>query len=193
MKRTSLARKTPLKASKGFSKAKSSLSRKKPAKRKNSPSKTKPIDRTPIPKWFQSIKPGAHGNTPTQKRYWKLISDFVRQRDFNKYNGKCVSCKIHLQHWKDGDAAHFKRYSVCNSYFKFNPANIALSCKGCNRNDDGVVGHHFGKSLEKRYGKDHIDWIEKENKKYQGMKIENAELIRLAEKLVEDNPWFIVP
>jgi hypothetical protein len=190
-----LARKTALKASKGFSKTKSSLSRKNPAKRKNSLSKTKPIDRTAIPAWFRSLKLGTHGNNPTQKRFWTLISAFTRQRDYKKY-GRCVSCEARLSRWQDYHGGHYKPYGASNSYAKYSLLNVHAQCPGCNmalKHSDATVGHAFAKTLVKRYGEDHLDKIEQENNLHRGKKMENAELIRLAEKLVEDNPWFIIP
>lgn len=142
------------------------------------------------PAWFTKIKLGSHGNNVAQKRYWRFISCFVRQRDFRDQKGCCVSCPSILKRWQDGDAAHFKRYSVCNSYFKFNPDNIALSCKNCNRNDDGVVGHAFGEELKRRYGKDHLEWIEEENNKFRGKKLETHKIVEEIEKLMAENPWF---
>lgn len=188
MKRTPLKRKSSLKARTPLKRSKSPAKASKGTKATKVPNKGyKP------PSWFMSIPLGSHGNNPTQKRYWKVISNFVRQRDFNKYNGRCVSCKVKLERWQDGDAAHFKKYSVCNSYFKFHPDNIALSCKMCNQREDGVVGYNFGKELERRYGDKHIAWIEKENEKYRGQKLENHEIVARVEKLLEENPWFVLP
>jgi len=180
LKRTGFKKRTPLKA-------------KTPLKSRKLASKRKTKKKGYIvPPWFKSIPTGSHGNTPTQKRYWKVISNYVRQRDFNKY-GKCVSCHRHMETWQEGDAAHFRRYSTCNSYFKFHPDNIALSCKNCNRNDDGVVGHSFGETLKKRYGDKHLKWIEKENLKHRGQKLEDHVIVEIVEKLLDENEWFVLP
>jgi hypothetical protein len=146
-----------------------------------------------IPQWFRSIPLGSHGNSPTQKRYWKVISDFVRQRDFNKYKGRCVSCGKRLEQWQDGQGAHYRRYATCNSYFKFHPDNVALSCAYCNQNEDGVIGHAFAEELKRRYGEKHLDWIEKENNKWRGVKLEDHIMVERVEKLLEENPWFVLP
>jgi len=138
------------------------------------------------PKWFTRLKPGSHGNTPAQKKYWKVISDTYREADFNKYGGKCVSCGKVLEDWRDGDLAHFKRYSVCNSWFKFQRENLALSCKGCNRNDDGIVGHAFGEELKRRYHTGIIEWIEATNEAFRGQKMEVWEIVDKVEKLRPD-------
>lgn len=154
-------------------------------------SKTKRVvdkSRTPkrgfqIPAWFMSIKPGAHGNSPAQKRLWKLTSDTYRKQDFEAYGGKCVSCPTRLERWEDGQLAHFKAWSVCNSYFKYERKNLAFSCPNCNRLSDGVVGANFAKELQHRHGKHILDWIETENLKYRGQKLEAHELVARAEQI----------
>ncbi len=135
------------------------------------------------PKWFMSIPYGSHGNTPTQKRLWWVISQKYREDDFKKYRGKCVSCDRVLADWKDGDLAHFKKYSVCNSWFKFERKNLALSCKKCNSRDDGVVGHAFGEELKRRYGAYIIDWIQKTNICFHGQKIEDWKIVEMVERI----------
>lgn len=156
-------------------------------------SKTKRVidkSRTPkrgftAPAWFMAIKVGSHGNTPAQKRLWKLTSDTYRRADYEKYGGKCVSCSQHLDRWQDGHLAHFKAWSVCNSWFKFERKNLALSCAGCNRLDDGIVSYNFAKELQRRHGKNIIEWIETENLKYRGIKLEIAEIVVHAEQLTK--------
>lgn len=168
--------------------------RKTPLRRKSTKKRVIDKSRTKVayrpPDWFMKIKLGSHGNNAAQKRFWRVISCFVRQRDFREQKGCCVSCEKQLSRWQDGDAAHFKRYAVCNSYFKFNPDNIALSCKNCNKNDDGVVGHAFGEELKRRYGNKHLLWIEEENLKQKNKKIETPKIVEEIEKLLEENPWF---
>lgn len=150
-------------------------------KRKSSPSKG-----YQAPKWFTKLKAGSHGSNAAQKKYWKVVSDTYREEDWNRYNGRCVSCHKTLEHWKDGDLAHFKRYAVCNSWFKFERKNLALSCKGCNRNDDGIVGHAFGEELKRRWGEDVIEWIEQENLKYRGQKLETWQIVDKVARLRPD-------
>ena len=146
-----------------------------------------------VPDWFRSIPLGSHGSNPTQKKYWKVVSNFVRQRDFKKYHGKCVSCSLRLPSWDAGQAAHYKAYSVCNSFFKYEVSQIAFSCPSCNHRADGVVGHAFAEELKRRYGENHLEWIEKENLKYHGVKMEDWEIVSRVEKLLEENPWFVLP
>jgi hypothetical protein len=138
------------------------------------------------PKWFTSLPAGSHGNTPAQKKAWKAISQLVRRRDFEQYGGKCVSCPTRLSDWREGDCGHYKAWSVCHGFFKYEVSNLALQCKGCNRLSDGTVGTRFGIELQRRYGKSHLDWLEKENEKHRGEKLEEWLLVELTAKLRPD-------
>lgn len=129
------------------------------------------------PKWFTSLKPGSHGSTPAQKKYWKVVSDTYRKEDFERYGGKCVSCPTRLERWEDGQLAHYKAWSVCNAWFKYERKNLALSCPNCNRLSDGIVGHNFGEELKRRHGDKILDWIQSENEKYRSQKMEVWEIV----------------
>lgn len=136
-----------------------------------------------VPSWFKQITPGSHGNTPSQKRLWRVVSEYVRQRDWNRYKC-CTVCSTYLPDWKDGDCGHYRAWSVSNGFFKYELTNLALLCKSCNRLSDGVIGHKFGEALKRRYGQDHLAWIEEENKKHHGEKMEEWDLVALAEKII---------
>jgi len=136
------------------------------------------------PKWFNSIKLGSHGSTPAQKKYWTAVREKYLQEDFIKFHGKCVTCDKHLDTWKDGQLAHYKAWSVCNSWFKYERKNLRLSCANCNRLSDGVIGKRFADELVKQYGPDHLEWIEQENLKYRGQKMEVWEIVERVEKLL---------
>lgn len=139
-----------------------------------------------VPKWFKSLPLGSHGSSPAQKKYWKVVSDTYRKEDFEKYGGKCVSCETTLERWQDGQLAHFKAWSVCNSWFKFERKNLALSCPNCNRLSDGMVGLKFAQELQRRHGDDILEWIETENLKYRGQKLEVSECVDKLSQLRPD-------
>jgi hypothetical protein len=128
-----------------------------------------------VPAWFTAIKPGSHGSTPTQKRYWRVVSEYVRQRDFDLY-GTCVSCPYHFQSWEEAQAGHWLPYSICNSYYKFDPTfNIAAQCSSCNmalRRSGAHVGHAMGEELKRRHGDHILEQIRKDNLSYKGKRIE---------------------
>lgn len=135
------------------------------------------------PQWLKPIPDGSHGSGPIQKKVWKLVSDVVRIRDWYKYGGRCVSCNRVLQSWKDGQAAHYIGYTSCNNIFKWNIVNLALSCAICNKLSDGPVGYNFGLSLKRRGI--NIRGLHEQNKKLQGGKIYEADLLEYAKKLLE--------
>jgi len=184
MKRTALKRKTPLKPRKPLRGAKHPLGASKPKKTAISTKTTKKGYK--CPKWFSSIKAGSHGNTPAQKKHWRVVSETYRKEDFDKYHGKCVSCETRLERWEDGQLAHFKAWSVCNSWFKYERKNLALSCPNCNRLSDGMVGLKFARELQKRHGENILDWIDRENLKYRSIKMEVWEHVDKVAKLRPD-------
>jgi len=130
------------------------------------------------------IPAGSHGSNPVQKRLWKLTSDFVRICDFETH-GACASCCNRMESWQDGHCGHYKAWSVCNNYFKYDRMNLSLQCPNCNRLSDGVVGTRFGMTLRKRHGDGHLDNIESKNKSYQGGRFESMKLVDMARELVE--------
>lgn len=138
------------------------------------------------PKWFNKLKQGSHGATPAQKKYWKVVSDTYRKEDFEKYGGKCVTCRTRLERWEDGQLAHYRAWSVCHGFFKYERKNLALSCPNCNRLNDGVIGTRFGKELKRRHGEHILDWIETENEKHRGEKMEVWEIVNRVEQLRPD-------
>lgn len=189
MKRTPLARKSGFKQ-----KTLAEVQAKQAAKRSKMPqdkSKKTRATKSPSkgykpPKWFTAIKAGSHGNTPAQKKYWKVVSEHVRKSDFDKYSGKCVSCNTVLSDWREGDCAHWRAWSLCNAWMKYELKNLALSCKGCNRASDGAIGYHFGEELKRRHGDNILSWIESENEKYRGQKMEVWEIVDKVSQLRPD-------
>lgn len=136
-----------------------------------------------VPEWFKSIKLGSHGSSPTQKKLWTVVREKYLQEDFIQFQGKCVTCETRFERWQDAQLAHYKAWSVCNSFFKFERKNLRASCSNCNRLSDGVIGKRFADALIAQYGQDHLDWIETENLKYRGQKLEEYILVEMAEKI----------
>ena len=128
------------------------------------------------PKWFTRIPLGSHGSTPAQKRLWWVVSRKVRQDDWKEWP-YCRACEFPIEDWTKAQAGHFKRYSICHSWFKFEPKNITLIHAGCNTRDDGADYYRIGEHLIAKYGKNHLKWIEEENKKYSGQKMQEWEIV----------------
>jgi hypothetical protein len=135
------------------------------------------------PAWFMAITPGSHGSTPYQKRYWRVVSEYVRKRDFEKY-GTCVSCGFHFERWQDSQAGHWLPYAVCNAWYKFDSEfNIAGQCSGCNRSlhrSGAHVGHAMGEELKRRHGDGVLERIKHDNELYRGQKLEVPEMVAKA-------------
>lgn len=159
---------------------------KKPKKNKVSKERrTKPIYRYEVPDWFKALPAtGAHGSCADQKRLWKLVSEYVRERDFKQY-GYCAVCKRFFTHWSEGQAGHFKAWSVCKSMFKFDVHNLASICAGCNSFGDDSTGHKFGEEMNHRWGVGHTAWIEQENLRHSNEKMELPLLIAYAEEILK--------
>ena len=152
-------------------------------KAKKQPKRKPKAEPYKVPRWFSKLPAGSHGSTPSQKKAWKVVSDYVRQRDFTKYAGKCVSCFRRLDRWQDGQAAHYRPWSTCNGLAKFNIKNLALSCAICNYGSGADVGYAFGNELVNRYGYEIFHEIELDNNEHKGKKIEEYELVEMVARL----------
>lgn len=100
--------------------------------------------------WIKAIPISqAHGSGNLQKKLWRLVSDFVRIRDWHKY-GYCVATNQRIDHWKEGQAGHYKSYSVCRGMFKFDEENIHMQSAASNGWGGMDIGYSFGEELKRR-------------------------------------------
>lgn len=183
MKRTTPLKKGTKTLTRSGFKTKTALSAKKRTKRQIDPLKvTKKGYR--VPAWFKALKPGSHGQTLEQKKYWKVVTDTYRKEEFEKYKGKCVSCEYRLERWEDGQLAHYKAWSNCYGFFKYERKNMAFSCSRCNQNNDGFIAESFKQELKRRYGEDIIEWIDAENKRHMNTKMEKWEIVHRTANLL---------
>lgn len=130
--------------------------------------KTKKVKKTKsLPKWILAIPISTgHGSGKLQKKLWRLTSDFVRIRDWHKYGKRCVATGTLIERWKDGDAGHYKSYSVCNGMFKFDEMNIHMQSPRSNAWGGMEIGHNFAEELCRRYGENAVWGIECDNRLY---------------------------
>jgi hypothetical protein len=135
-----------------------------------------------VPAWFNAIPLGSHGSNPAQKRLWKVCSDTYRLEDWTE-DPRCRACGTELESWKDGHLGHFKKYSLCNSWFKFDRMNLSLICPACNYLDDGPTLFAFGNYLCDKYGPNHIARIEIENEAQRGKKMEVWEIVAKVQEI----------
>ena len=119
------------------------------------------------PKWISPIPQGCHGSSIVQKKYWKVVSDYVRIRDYFLY-ATCISCSRRFSSWQEGQAGHYKAWGSCRGYSKYDTKNIFLQCTICNssgsvqfvsKKDSNVTGGNFKDAIRARHGKKRIDFI----------------------------------
>lgn len=84
---------------------------------------------------------------------WTIFSRYTRKRDFQLYDGQCVSCRRRLDDWKDGDAGHYVSVTRGNALTMWHEQNVNLQCKRCNNPDwspDSSIP--YGIEVDRRYG-----------------------------------------
>lgn len=114
--------------------------------------------------WLKAIPEStSHGSDTLQKRLWRVTSDYVRLRDWYTWNKECIATQQAIRHWSEGDAGHWKSYSVCRGLFKFDPLNIHLQSKTSNGWGGQEIGHQFGENMKKRYGEDILEKLTRLN------------------------------
>lgn len=141
--------------------------------------------RSPLkPRWLTQVPQGSHGASIYQRKLWKVTSDYVRIRDFYIY-GACISCQRRMNSWKEGQAGHYKAYSVCRGYSKWDLDNIFMQCSTCNTAYDGnVVGRMFAEGIVERCGKERLETLERFGSKPLE-KLDNLVIIGLTHELIK--------
>jgi len=110
--------------------------------------------------FISKIPQGTHGSNKYQKKLWKIVSDYVRIRDWYDY-GNCIACSQKILHWQNGQAGHYRAWSVCRGYTKFDDVNIFLECASCNTGyDSNAIGVNFKNGIIKKYGKDRLEILD---------------------------------
>lgn len=156
------------------------------------------------PRWVKTIPQGSHGSFIFQKKLWKTVSDYVRILDFYAF-GSCISCGRKFQSWQESDAGHYKSFSSCRGYSKFDTRNIFAQCKICNSvgsssfvsaKDTNVIGGNFKDNIRSRFGEERIKFIESLDS-YPTEKMEEwkcvdkmREIILLMDTLPEKPPYY---
>lgn len=119
--------------------------------------KNKPI----IPKWLYKIpQSNSHGSTVIQKKYWRVVSDYVRIKG---YKMGCIVCgRLSTIGWEYFQAGHYKSWASCRGYSKWDVMNIFCQCGFCNTGFNGnEVGAKFKENIIKLHGQERMDYIDK--------------------------------
>lgn len=147
--------------------------------------------------WIKQVPPSpSHGSTTLQKRFWKLTSDFVRIRDFEKY-GTCIACGKRFDSWQESQAGHYKSWASCRGFSKWDVKNIFGECAYCNTGFNGnEVGANFKEGIIKRYGEERMVFIN-ELAKHPVEKldewriVEQMEALRLEFNTLKEKPTYL--
>lgn len=99
------------------------------------------------------------GKDTLSKKAWVITSAYIRLRDFIKY-GCCVSCKVRITDWREGDPAHYHSFAGNGALSGFHEMNIHLSCKYCNAWRGAAAGHEMATELKQRYGEDILNTLQ---------------------------------
>jgi len=91
-----------------------------------------------------------------------------------------------MESWRDAQLGHWLRYSLCNSWYKYERINLAAICAGCNMKDDAITLKRLGEELQRRHGFDALDVIEIENQLLSGGKMETWQIVDYAARLRPD-------
>lgn len=92
-------------------------------------------------------------NSRLKKKLWKLVSEYVRRRDF----GVCFTCGA-KKHWRQMQAGHFIPKKICGADLYFDERNIHCQCFRCNINLGGN-GAIYAQNMRKRYGDEFVNEI----------------------------------
>ena len=138
--------------------------------------KKKPI----IPLWIKAIpESDGHGSGTYQKRLWRLISDYVRIRDWYSFDKRCVATGNKIKHWSEGQAGHYKPFTVCWGMYKFDPDNIHMQSAHSNAWGGADDGYGYGLELQRRYGEDYLTLIDEDNLLHKGEQITQTKVVEM--------------
>lgn len=118
-------------------------------------------------------------------KYWTLLSEYVRKRDFIKY-GKCITCGKKVNDWRELQAGHFAPASNCGFGLLFDTDNVHGECPYDNGFNEGHL-IHYKTNLIKRYGEEFVSKLESRynNSRYKGITTKEWSKSEYEEKIIE--------
>lgn len=136
--------------------------------------------------WIRAIPPShAHGSGTLQQRLWRLVSDYVRLRDWHQFEGKCIATGKYIPHWTQGNAGHFKAYSKCNGIYKFDVRNIHLQAASSNVWGTMDDWFSYAEELQRRHGITKI-MIDAENQRTSLKSLSTENIVNQMKRLLAD-------
>lgn len=111
--------------------------------------------RTKISIWREWLVPdGAyHRYEGLRGIYWYWLSRDVRKKEWEKYNGLCLTCLEQVDDWRNGQCGHVIASHGCGEFLRFNRINLSLQHDYCNNpritpNASALNAIHY----DQRYG-----------------------------------------
>lgn len=110
----------------------------------------------------------------TDKKLWKVFSEYIRRRyaDDSGYC-KCITCGV-VKHWKEMDAGH----GIGRQHWgvRYNERNVHPQCKKCNGFDGGRMDA-YKEAVNKMYGSQTWDLMLLASKKASKMSQSEIDLL----------------
>ena len=69
---------------------------------------------------------------PLRSIYWYWLSRDVRKSEWEKWDGKCLTCLVPLATWEEGQCGHVVASSVCGEFLRFDRRNLTIQHGKCN-------------------------------------------------------------
>lgn len=110
--------------------------------------------------YYTKIGPSKGRYHGVKDKAWTILSDYVRCRDWIIYK-TCISSNKPIGHWRDADAGHFYTMAGHGAYLGFNDMNIHMQSSIDNKLGSAHSGAIYRDNLEKRYGKELLEYLEK--------------------------------
>lgn len=64
--------------------------------------------------------------------YWYWLSREVRKEEWEKWEGKCLTCLVPLETWQEGQCGHVVPSSMCGEFLRLNKINLTIQHSKCN-------------------------------------------------------------
>ena len=111
------------------------------------------------PPYFKSIKrkyryksKNKDKTIAAKDKAWAILSDYVRVRDFIKFDRRCISCPKRADKWEDYQGGHYITMGGHGVLTGFHLLNVHSQCPHCNAFGGMEAGGEYKEELIRRYG-----------------------------------------
>lgn len=157
MRPTPLARKTPLRAT---TRATTPLKVSKLGQVSKAPQKLVQTKIGLRREWLIPDTSGPMRYTGLRGIYWYWLSRDIRKKEWEKWNGMCITCLVPLQTWEEGQCGHILASSFCGEYLRFNRLNLTIQHAKCNNpRFSPHAGIANAVNIDKRYGTGYMEQL----------------------------------